>query len=164
MKQALVLFAHLIAVWLLLSGHFDATLVGYGILSSILVVALMAHLHILDAESLPVHLGLRPFIYLPWLVKEVVLANIAVARVILDPRLPIQPRLLQVRASQESDVARVIYANSITLTPGTITLDVRGGDFLVHALTDKSAEGLLSGEMDRRVAWVEGAPWEGGAS
>ncbi len=156
MKQALILFAHLMLVWLLLSGHFETTLVAYGVLSAALVVALMAHLRILDAEALPVHLGIRPFLYLPWLFKEIVLSNIAVARVILDPRLPIRPRILRVRASQRSDVAQVIYANSITLTPGTVTLDVRNGEFLVHALTDESAEGLLTGEMDRRVAWLEG--------
>lgn len=157
MKQALVLFAHLMLVWLFLSGHFDATLITYGVLSCAFVVALMAHLRILDEEALPVHLGLRPFFFLPWLFKEIVLSNIAVAKVILDPKLPIRPRILRVRASQRSDVAQVIYANSITLTPGTLTLDVRNGEFLVHALTDESAEGLLSGEMDRRVARLEGS-------
>ena len=156
MKQALILFAHLMLVWLVLSGHFETTLVAYGVLSAVLVVALMAHLRILDSEALPAYLGIRPFLYLPWLFKEIVLSNIAVARVILDPRLPIRPRVLRVRASQRSDVAQVIYANSITLTPGTVTLDVRNGEFLVHALTDESAEGLLTGEMDRRVAWLEG--------
>jgi multicomponent Na+:H+ antiporter subunit E len=156
MKQALVLFAHLMLVWLFLSGHFDAMLITYGVLSCAFVVALMAHLRILDDEALPVHLGLRPFFYLPWLFKEIVLSNIAVAKIILDPELPIQPRLLRVRASQRSDVAQVIYANSITLTPGTVTLDVRNSELLVHALTDESARGLLSGEMDRRVAQLEG--------
>jgi multicomponent Na+:H+ antiporter subunit E len=163
MKQALILFTHLMLVWLLLSGHFDMALISYGVLSSVLVVALMAHLRMLDAEALPAHLGIRPFLYLPWLLKEIVISNIAVARVILDPRLPIRPRLLRVRASQRSDVAQVIYANSITLTPGTVTLDVRNGELLVHALTEESAEGLLSGEMDRRVAWLEGTPDSSGA-
>ena len=75
---------------------------------------------------------------------------------ILSPSLPIRPRILQVEASQETDIARVIYANSITLTPGTVTLDVRDGKLLVHALTTDSAEGLLSGEMDRKVSALEG--------
>ena len=156
MKQALVLFAHLFLVWLLLSGHYDVALVTYGLLSSIGVVALMAHLRILDPEALPVHLGLRPWFFLPWLLKEIVLSNVAVARVILDPRLPIRPRLLRLRVSQRSDVCQVIHANSITLTPGTVALDARNGEFLVHALTEGSAAGLLSGEMDRRVAALEG--------
>jgi len=156
MRQAAVLFAHLMVVWLLLSGHYTATLITYGAISCLGVVLLMSHLRILDPEALPVHFGIRPFLYLPWLFKEIVLSNIAIARVILDPRLPIHPRIIRVRVSPKSDVAQVIYANSITLTPGTITLDARGGEFLVHALTDASAEGVLSGEMDSWVAWLEG--------
>jgi multicomponent Na+:H+ antiporter subunit E len=164
MKQALALFVHLMFVWLCLSGHYDATLVTYGVLSCAVVVALMAHLRILDAEALPIHLGIRPFIYLPWLFKEIVLSNIAVAKVILDPRLPIQPRILRVRVTPRSDVVQAIYANSITLTPGTVTLDVRNREFLVHALTDESAAGLLTGEMDRRVTWLEGSVAESTSS
>ena len=93
------------------------------------------------------------------------MSNFAVAKVILDPKLPIHPRILRVSASQKTQVGQVIYANSITLTPGTVTLDVRNGHFLVHALTTDSAEGLLSGEMDERVAYLEakGALREGAA-
>lgn len=155
MKRALILFVALYATWLLLSGHYDATLMTYGALSCAVVVALVAHLGILDVEALPVHLGIRPLLYVPWLLKEIVLSNLSVARVILDPKLPIHPRILRVAASQKTHVGQVIYANSITLTPGTVTLDVRDGVFLVHALTNDSAEGLLSGEMDRRVAHLE---------
>ena len=155
MKRSLILFLHLLLVWLLLSGHYTPTLIIYGVLSCAGIVALGAHLHILDREALPTHLGLPPFLYLPWLFKEILLSNLAVAKVILDPKLPIHPRLLRIAVSQKTDVGQVIYANSITLTPGTVTLDVRDNQFLVHALTTESAEGLLSGEMDRRVAYIE---------
>jgi multicomponent Na+:H+ antiporter subunit E len=163
MKRSMILFVHLMLVWLLLSGRFDATLVTYGVLSCFGVVAITAHLRILDHEALPTHLGLLPFLYLPWLFKEIVLSNLAVAKVILSPTLPIHPRIIRVSASQKTHVGQVIYANSITLTPGTVTLDVRDGKFLVHALTTESAEGLLSGEMDRRVTHIErnAAKWEG---
>ena len=160
MKRALTLFVVLYGVWLLLSGHYDATLMTYGALSCALVVALVAHLGILDGEALPVHLGIRPFLYVPWLMKEIILSNLSVARVILDPKLPIHPRILRVEASQKTDVGQVIYANSITLTPGTVTLDIRNGRLLVHALTTDSAEGLLTGEMDRRVARLEASAGE----
>jgi len=155
MKHSLILFVNLMAVWLLLSGHYTPTLITYGALSCIGVVALIAHLRILDREALPWHLGIRFFLYLPWLLKEVILSNISVAKVILNTRLPIHPRILRVHASQKTQVGQVIYANSITLTPGTVTLDVRAGSFLVHALTTDSAEGLLTGEMDRRVTHLE---------
>ncbi len=156
MKRGLILFSFLLAVWLLLSGHYTPTLITYGVLSCLAVVLLVGHLGILDEEALPAHLGIRPLLYLPWLLKEIVVSNLAVARVILTPSLPIRPRILRVDASQKTDVGRVTYANSITLTPGTVTLDVRDGKLLVHALTTDSAEGLLSGEMDRRVARLEG--------
>lgn len=157
MKRGLLLFVLLFIVWLLLSGHYTSPLMTYGALSCAGIVLLVRHLGILDEEALPVHLSLRWLVYAPWLMKEIVLSNIAVAKVILTPGLPIHPRIIRLTASQSSDVSRVIYANSITLTPGTVTLDVRGSEFLVHSLTSDSAEGLLSGEMDRRVSRVEGA-------
>ena len=163
MKQAIFLFSLMMGVWLLLSGHYDSRMIGFGVGSSALVVALAAHLRIVDSEALPVHLAPRIVLYLPWLFKEIVVSNLAVARVILDPKLPIRPRVLRVKASQESEIAQVIYANSITLTPGTITLDVRDNHLLVHALTEESAEGLLSGEMDRRVTRLEGAALRAGS-
>jgi multicomponent Na+:H+ antiporter subunit E len=156
MKRALFLFVVLFVVWLLLSGHYTPMLMTYGALCCAGIVLLVRHLGILDSESLPIHLGIRPFLYAPWLAKEVVLSNISVARVILDPKLPIHPRILRVEASQKTAIGQVIYANSITLTPGTITLDVRDGQLLVHALTNDSAEGLISGEMDRRCTRLEG--------
>ncbi len=158
MKRGLILFLALFGVWLLLSGHYTTTLMTYGALSCLGVVLLVGHLGILDEEALPAHLGIRPFLYAPWLLKEIVVSNLAVAKVILSPSLPIKPQILRVDASQTTDVGRVTYANSITLTPGTVTLDVRDGKLLVHALTTDSAEGLLSGEMDRRVARLEGKP------
>lgn len=155
-KRGLILFVLLFGVWLLLSGHYTPLLLTFGALSCTGVVWLVSHLGILDEEALPAHLGPSVLLYMPWLMKEIALSNLSVARVILSPGLPIHPRILRVDASQKSDVAKVIYANSITLTPGTVTLDVRGDQFLVHALTSDSAEGLLSGEMDRRVANLEG--------
>ena len=156
MKRALILFVALYAVWLLLSGHYTSTLMTYGALSCAAVIAIVRHLGILDEEALPVHLGLGHIVYLPWLMKEIVVSNLAVAKVILTPGLPIHPRIVQVTGKQTTPTGKVIYANSITLTPGTVTLDVRGDQFLVHALTSDSAEGLISGEMDERVARLEG--------
>ena len=88
--------------------------------------------------------------------KEIVVSNLAVAKVIMSPSLPIHPRIVRVTGTQRTATGQVIYANSITLTPGTVTLDVRGDKFLVHALTSESAQGLLSGEMDERVTRLEG--------
>ena len=85
-------------------------------------------------------------------------ANLDVAKIILTPSLPISPRLIRVPGTQRTDMGLVTYANSITLTPGTITLDVRDGYLLVHALTAESAAGVRTGEMDAKVTALEGGP------
>ena len=143
--------------WLLWSGHSEPLLLAFGALSVAIAILFALRMDVIDEESEPYHLGLRPLLYIPWLLWEIAKANLHVARVILTPRLPIQPRLLRIRARQETDLGRVIFANSITLTPGTVTLDVRDQTLLVHALTRHSAEGLLNGEMNDRAAWLEGA-------
>ena len=87
---------------------------------------------------------------------EIVKANIDVARRILDPRLPISPTIIKVRAGQRHDITRVIYANSITLTPGTVSVDTNGDEITVHALTEQAARAVETGDMDRRVSRLEG--------
>ena len=144
------------AVWLLWSGHYTALLVGLGLCSCVLVAAVSARMGIADREGHPVHLLGRSILYWPWLLWSIARANVAVARCILHPRLPISPTLVQVRAGQKSALGRVVYANSITLTPGTVSLDVNGDLISVHALTRASAEDLLGGAMDRRVSAMEG--------
>ena len=93
--------------------------------------------------------------YIPWLMLEILKSNLAMVRIILDPKLPISPRIIQVKASQQGEGARVLYANSITLTPGTITLDMHHNQLYVHAIDAASADGVLSGDMDRRVTALE---------
>ena len=146
----------LLAVWLLWSGHYTPLLVGLGLCSCVLVAAVSRRMGIADREGYPVHLLGRSILYWPWLLWSIARANVAVARCILHPRLPISPALIQVRASQKSVLGRVVYANSITLTPGTVSLDLSGDLISVHALTRASAGELLSGAMDRRVAAMEG--------
>ncbi len=146
----------LMGSWLLWSGHYTVLITSFGVLSVIGVVALCLRLGILDEEAQPFFLFFRFLRYLPWLVWEVFKANWDVVRVILSPSLPIHQRLVRVKASQNTDLGQVLYANSITLTPGTVSLDVRDGAILVHALTDGSYQGLKSGVMDAKVAKVEG--------
>ncbi len=150
--RSLVLAVTLMAVWLLWSGHGEPLLVGFGIFSCLLVVLLSRRMGIIDEETVPVQLGLRPFVrYAPWLVSQIVVANIDVARRILSPKMPIEPALIQVKVTQQGDLGRVIYANSITLTPGTVSVDLEGDTITVHALTTEAAESLSNGQMDGRV-------------
>jgi multicomponent Na+:H+ antiporter subunit E len=154
--QALVLFIHLAVFWLLWSGKYQADMLAYGAISCALVVAACMRTGLLDRESLPFHMIFRSWVYLPWLLFEIVKSNIDVAKIILNPKLPMRPHILRTPTSQRTDVGRVTFANSITLTPGTITLAVREGEIVVHALADRFAERLDTGEMDRRVCAMEG--------
>lgn len=153
-SSALVLFVF----WLLLSGYFTLFLVTIGALTAVGVVALGHRMEVIDHEGHPIHLSWRVLGYWPWLMKEIARSAWEVSRIIVNPRLPISPTLVRVKTSQQTTVGVVTYANSITLTPGTISVDVKRGEILVHALTREGAKGLLTGEMDRRVTRFEGAP------
>jgi multicomponent Na+:H+ antiporter subunit E len=153
--RAFGLGAILFIFWLLLSGHYTPMLIGFGLGSSVLVVYLATRMDVVDHEGLPLQLGGRFWVYFPWLMKEIFIANVKVARIILSPKLPISPVMTHFRASQESDLGKAIYANSITLTPGTITTGIQGQDLEIHALTLKDIDGREEDEMDLRVRWVE---------
>lgn len=153
--NSLALACVLIVIWLLWSGHYTPLLLTFGLLSCLLVLVICHRMQIDDTEGAPL-LGLRPFVYAPWLAWQIVLANVDVARRILNPALPIQPHLLRVRAGQKTDLGRVVLANSITLTPGTVSVDMHGNEITVHALTHEAARFDETGEMNRRVLELEG--------
>lgn len=146
----------LFAFWLLLSGIYTQFLVAAGLGSAVAVALLASKMGLLDRESFPVHLlGRALFSYWPWLIKEIMKSAWAVTKCILSPRLPISPTLVEFAPSQRTDLGLVTHANSITLTPGTISIEVGPGRFLVHALTAEGAAGLAGSEMDRRCRELE---------
>jgi multicomponent Na+:H+ antiporter subunit E len=157
--RLLILAATLFAFWLLLSGHYEPLLISYGVLSVAICVVFARRLDIIDAESFPMNLIGRAVVYWPWLILEIIKSAIDVTKIILDPKLPISPKLVRVTAHQKGPVGITTYANSITLTPGTISAVVleRKNEILVHALTEEGAEALEEGEMDRQVAAFEGS-------
>ena len=148
-------------LWLLLSPKRDLFHLSLGAATAVVVALLAARLvgqpPALGATA-PGHTTLRqmPWYrfgrYLPWLAGRVVVASVEVAYVVLHPRLPISPRMVRIRAQNSHTLARLTLANSITLTPGTVTLDVEEDTFLVHALTAEGARDLETGQMSQRVA------------
>jgi multicomponent Na+:H+ antiporter subunit E len=153
--HAASLFAVLFAVWVLLSGQFTAMLLGSGAVASLLVTFVWLRAGGTEAESHPIH-GFRWAVsFWPWLVKEILIANIDVAYRTLHPRLPISPRMIKVPYKTHTQLGTVIFANAITLTPGTVSVAVEKKSILVHALTAESADGVLSGEMHKRVCDLE---------
>lgn len=157
MLHALSLGSVLGLLWLLLSGIFEAWLLALGFGSIIVIVIFCNRMDVIDHEGHPIHISWRALLFWPWLAWEITKANIDVAWVILQPKMPISPKVLKIKASQVTELGHVFYANSITLTPGTVTLRLRNGTMEVHSLTETAEKDLLSGEMDRRVHEVEGA-------
>lgn len=157
MRQRVSLAAALFAFWLLLSGQTSPFLIAAGIGSTLAVLAICERMGILDREGQPIHLGLRAVAYWGWLTWEIAKSAWDVTKLILGPIGGISPTLVRVRASQATEVGRVIYANSITLTPGTISLELDDDTIVVHALTRGGAASLEGGDMDRRVTRLEQA-------
>jgi len=110
-----------------------------------------------DEEGMPIQLIGGFIAYLPWLLVEIVKSSWSVAQIVLDPKLPISPTMTVVKGSQQGAVALNVYANSITLTPGTITVEIDDNELLVHALLKENADDLEEGGMDRRVSQFEGS-------
>jgi multicomponent Na+:H+ antiporter subunit E len=150
---AVVLFL----LWLGLSGHYTPFLLGAGAGAAVLCVAVAVRIGVADAEGHPIHLARAALTYFPWLFWEIAKSAWGVSRLILDPRLPISPTMTKVEAGQRTTVGIVTYANSITLTPGTITTGVKGNVLTVHALTRAGARDLEAGGMDARVTQFEGS-------
>jgi multicomponent Na+:H+ antiporter subunit E len=156
MLHAVGVFIVLYGFWLLLSGYFTGFLLAAGAGCALAVVLFARRMGIVDRESHPLHLSWRAlFSYWPWLLKEIIKSGWDVTRCILHPQLPISPTLARFKPSQHTDLGLVIHANSITLTPGTISVEVGRNEFVVHALTAAGAASLAGSEMDHRVTNME---------
>jgi multicomponent Na+:H+ antiporter subunit E len=148
---ALILFAF----WALLSGKFDLFHLTLGAICSTIAGYMFHDLLFVNVRVGDMRLVAFRFIrYVPWLLKQIFLANVHVASLVLNPKMPIEPRIVEFKTKLETDISNVTLANSITLTPGTITVDIRDGVFYVHALSQKVADELNAGEMEDRVAHI----------
>ena len=152
--RRLAIFLLLLGFWILCSGYFDALHLGFGFVCAALVTAWSADLLLPAGRSSGAWTTVwRGVAYLPWLLYQIVLANLHVVYLVLFPR-EIRPQIVRFRTRLESDLALVTLAHSITLTPGTVTMDIEDGEFWVHAVSDKVARDIRSGDMERRVAHV----------
>lgn len=145
----------LFGFWLLLSGHYSLFLIAIGAFSSVFCAWVAYRMQLVDVEGHPVQLFIGGLTYFPWLIWEIAKSTWAVTGLVLRGASAVSPNLVRVRASQKSQVGIGVYGNSITLTPGTITVDVEGDELTVHALTQESADDLAEGTMDRRVVRME---------
>lgn len=142
----------LFVLWICLSGRFETKFIIYGIVTSVVAGYTFAKIN----NQLNIRVGTF-IVYLFWLLKEIIKAALDVTKIVISPSMKIQPQLIEFDYEYKNPVAKALLTNSIILTPGTVTVDIRDGKtFVVHALTDAAAEGLLEGTMQRKVAEVFG--------
>lgn len=155
--QQVATFVVLFAFWLVMSGSFTPLHIALGAISVLCVQLInyrLDHHRFFDDERE----NWRQFrfgygvAYLIWLVGQIISSGLHVAWVILHRRMPVETFMVKFKADLPSAQERLILGNSITLTPGTLTLEIEGDEFTVHALTRKSLQGIISDEMPRRVA------------
>ncbi len=144
-------------LWLLLSGIYTPMLLTLGVLSIVVVCYLALRMQVLEHDGQPIYFSLSNLIvYWLWLAVEMVKSSWVVSRRILSPSLPIKPILTSIEAAQKTQLGQVIYANSITLTPGTVAVGItENNGILVHALHEDSVHELKDNMMAKKVIRVE---------
>lgn len=157
MNRRVATFIILFALWCIFSGMFDAFHLALGVISCLIVTVISGDLIFKEKNVTAEHIreGIRFIKYLPWLMYQILLANIHVAYLVLHPKMPIEPFVINYQSKLKKDVAKVVFANSIILTPGTITMDItEKNEYIVHCISQKVADDLKTGEMEERVAHI----------
>lgn len=156
LARLLLLAFLLVAAWLLWSGLYKPLLLILGAVSTVLTLWIVRRMGYFGADVFAFRYNFRLIGFWGWLGAEIVRSSIAVARHVLSPTLKVEPRIVRLDASDLEPVDQALLGNSITLTPGTLTLDADQGQLLVHALDVDGAQGLVNGEMLRRVQGLRG--------
>ncbi|GIU24398.1 Na+/H+ antiporter subunit E [Shewanella sp. MBTL60-007] len=141
--------------WWINSNYSNPLLLSLGGGSILLVLYIAHRMDVVDHESLPIHLSAKMPGYMLWLAKEIVIANISVVKQVWLGNSSISPTLATIDATQSTDLTKVIYANSITLTPGTVAVGLVDDQVIIHALSKENIDTLKAGKMDRRVTELE---------
>lgn len=150
MKHTVSLGIFLFALWLLLSSHFEPLMVSFGVISVLFTLYMARRMDVVDQESHPVHLTFRLFKFWFILGHKIFVANIDVTLRVLGLR-PVNPQLIRLKLDQDSDLGKVIYANSITLTPGSASIHIENDELFVHTISREGAEELLRGDMAKLI-------------
>ncbi|MFC3226146.1 Na+/H+ antiporter subunit E [Marinibaculum pumilum] len=156
MRHTVTLVLALVAFWFAMSNLYKPLVLALGAVSILLVFLVSRRMAVNDPEGVPVRFGLRAILYWPWLAKEIVISALKVCRIIVAPRMPLSPTVAALPAPQKTTTGRVTYANSITLTPATLTLALEDDCVIVHALQAGGIEDLREGGMAKRVTAFEG--------
>ncbi|GLQ19685.1 Na+/H+ antiporter subunit E [Algimonas porphyrae] len=163
LRFATILLIALAATWWVLSGYTKPLLLTLGAISLGLVLIMTIRMRIVDEETAPYLTVPQALAYFAWLMVEIVKANLAVVRAVVSPNLEVSPTLTKIPTGQKSALARTMFANSITLTPGTVSVDMQDDHILVHALLSEMSAPEDFEEMSDRSAWAVGEPEAGTA-
>jgi multicomponent Na+:H+ antiporter subunit E len=150
-KHTINLGILLFALWLGLSGQLNVLMISLGLVSTLAVVYLAHRMDLIDEEIYPAHMTALLIKFWLFLAREIIIANIDVIKRIFKPGKNISPQLFELPLTHKSDVSRVIYANAITLTPGTVSANLDKKTVTVHTLSIEAAQDLSSGRMARAV-------------
>lgn len=151
MRHTIGLALVLALIWLTNSGIYTPLTLSLGLISIVIVVWVIRRMDVIDHESVPVHLTRRLPSYYSWLIWQMLLSNIDVVKRIWRGNSAVSPVVEDISTGDISDMSKVIYANSITLTPGTVVIDLQGDRMRVHAISREVMDDLLEGEMGRRI-------------
>lgn len=153
--RALSLFFFLLVFWFFLSGYTKTFLITMGVLSAAFCTYMAYRMKIIDDEGHPIQLLFRAPMYFPWLLVEILKSTIDVAKVIINPKLPASPHMFTFKAKQKTPSGINVFANSITMTPGTFTMKIKGNDLLVHSFSKEGAEALITEDLPLNQKVVE---------
>jgi len=161
LRFAIILALIMAATWLVLSGYFIPLILTLGLISIAIVLFMCARMKILDRETVPYLILIPTLGYFFWLFAEIVKANVQVVKAILSPNLEISPTMTKIPYAKDVDIAQTMFANSITLTPGTVSVNMDEDHILVHALLRDMSKPEDFKEMGERSAWAVGEAVEG---
>ena len=159
MKSVLFLSLTLTLLWLSISGVYKPVIFMLGFASLLLVIWVSLRMRVVGEEHNPLVFSWRLPVFWLWAVREIILANVHVAKLIFKPEL-VSPRIVKVPVPMQSALGKVVYGNTCTLTPGTVTLTLDHDHLVAHALDSQSAEALLSGRLAAKIQWLEGSRLE----
>ena len=156
MQRQFLTILWLFIFWLILSGHYQFLTISLGLASTIIVTYVSMRMRVIGTGEHQAMLYLKLPIYIIWLVWKIIRANVQVAYRIMHPQLPIEPSYLKIKLAGDKPLLHLIHANSITLTPGTISSVIKDGFIYVHTLSRANARSLLSRQITKKILWLQG--------
>ncbi|PLX68358.1 MAG: hypothetical protein C0602_09260 [Denitrovibrio sp.] len=152
----IITFLSVLIFWILLSGEFSGLLLGFAVLYSLLVAYFTHDLFVEKFRGYKIRQFVKFLLYIPWLLWQIIIANVQIVRIVIDPKMPIDPEMVYCKTSLKTDLGLTLLGNSITLTPGTVTVDIGDGEILVHGIGEDHKLAIIDQEIEKKIIEIEG--------